>query len=946
MAEQIKKKFIADAAIDGDKIKLLDSQAIKMEVSGVTYDLIKLDGDGKVQLKSGEAAVKADVTSLQGQIDNILSNTDPAALDSLTEVVSAFQTADNNLNQAITDLASNIKGDLTDAIHTTIEGLDDGLAQEILDRQAADGVLQSNIDSEVSTRESEVIRVEGLISDLDSSTSSEFAAVKGDLELIEGEVAPYVYADEAPPEPSKILGWKYKKANENVGVLGGRKINWYFFNDNADHDPLLPPSDLGFEKGITIADLQAGQFSFSGIFEEMANGQFLLQVYTKPRAGDTGWYHSRQTYSINPKDLGIEGMRKLFYIVNAPSSNPEGLDELEIPLASTAYHSGTQVQDVLGTDELKLIAIATNTIAPIGTEMYVDRVIVSMGAHSYNRRLTHESEAKVQGLLEDLSHVSSLLDLEEAARVSGDASLQSAVDSEEAARIAADSTLQSNIDSEEAARVAADSTLQSNIDSEEAARVAADSTLQSNIDSEEAARIAADSTLQSNIDTEEAARIAADSTLQSNIDTEEAARIAADSNLQSQIDNILSNTDPAALDSLTEIVSAFQDADGDLDQAITDLGSNIKGDLTDATYTTIEQLDDAIAAITGGVGANAVVKDGNSFNEKMVVGTNDDFDFELERNGTSMFALTSVEAAPLVFVPAVKSSSITLIDPLNNGKMFGFSMFDEDINPQGGREFSMGAFGLGVHDALSLAGPSLENESWVGSENSGMFIDGGIVKATDGGSYVAPDLYVGGGFADPDSTDGKVQSGNLILRTNDGYSSDGLIGSANSGDINIYTGLGALGGQRGEVNIDARNVIINAQSEVEVNAPMTMQGNFINDVRMPLNDYQAAPKLYVDQEISSLSSGAQTAIGTPEIEKFTLSATDVSNGYVDLAEDVDSSKYKRMQVFVGRLAMHLDDDFTLSSFGGVTRVTFAGSMASGGAEALAEGDVVYVRYVY
>ena len=40
-----------------------------------------------------------------------------------------------------------------------------------------------------------------------------------------------------------------------------------------------------------------------------------------------------------------------------------------------------------------------------------------------------------------------------------------------------------------------------------------------------------------------------------------ADRQAADTNLQSQIDFITTNTDPAALDSLTEIVTAFQDAD-------------------------------------------------------------------------------------------------------------------------------------------------------------------------------------------------------------------------------------------------------------------------------------------------------------------------------------------------------------------------------------------------
>lgn len=49
---------------------------------------------------------------LQSQINNILSNTEPSALDSLTEIVSAFQSADGNLNQAITNLTNDLSGDI------------------------------------------------------------------------------------------------------------------------------------------------------------------------------------------------------------------------------------------------------------------------------------------------------------------------------------------------------------------------------------------------------------------------------------------------------------------------------------------------------------------------------------------------------------------------------------------------------------------------------------------------------------------------------------------------------------------------------------------------------------------------------------------------------------------------------------------------------------------
>ena len=52
------------------------------------------------------------------------------------------------------------------------------------------------------------------------------------------------------------------------------------------------------------------------------------------------------------------------------------------------------------------------------------------------------------------------------------------------------------------------------------------------------------------------------------------ARQGADALLQSQITSIISNTDPAALDSLSELVSAFEAADSTLNGAITALGTS------------------------------------------------------------------------------------------------------------------------------------------------------------------------------------------------------------------------------------------------------------------------------------------------------------------------------------------------------------------------------------
>ncbi|MGA1353837.1 MAG: hypothetical protein ACO32I_03505, partial [Candidatus Limnocylindrus sp.] len=54
-----------------------------------------------------------DISALETSVANILSNTNPAALDSLTEVVAAFQAADATLNGAITTLSTGLVSRIT-----------------------------------------------------------------------------------------------------------------------------------------------------------------------------------------------------------------------------------------------------------------------------------------------------------------------------------------------------------------------------------------------------------------------------------------------------------------------------------------------------------------------------------------------------------------------------------------------------------------------------------------------------------------------------------------------------------------------------------------------------------------------------------------------------------------------------------------------------------------
>jgi hypothetical protein len=168
MAQQIKKKFLSPELIgqvdtlEQSVTALGQSKADKSYVdqkdgelaSSVTalqgvvqgnfdlqqtdIELIRSDATANSNaISSEQAAREAADANLQSQIDNVLSNVNPEALDSLSEIVSAFQAADNNLNGAITQLATELGADI---------------AAEETARIAADAVLQGKIDEEQSLR--------------------------------------------------------------------------------------------------------------------------------------------------------------------------------------------------------------------------------------------------------------------------------------------------------------------------------------------------------------------------------------------------------------------------------------------------------------------------------------------------------------------------------------------------------------------------------------------------------------------------------------------------------------------------------------------------------------------------------------------------------------------------------------------------------------------------
>ena len=140
--------------------------------------------------------------SLNTKVDFVISNTDPAAIDSLTEIVGAFQSADGDLNGAITSLATaatlavDNEASIRLAADQSIAG---ELSSEIADREAAisteevarisgDASVALNLSSEVAARISDVnaeetraMSVEAVLSsDLSTEVANRVAAVSAE----------------------------------------------------------------------------------------------------------------------------------------------------------------------------------------------------------------------------------------------------------------------------------------------------------------------------------------------------------------------------------------------------------------------------------------------------------------------------------------------------------------------------------------------------------------------------------------------------------------------------------------------------------------------------------------------------------------------------------------------------------------------------------------------
>jgi hypothetical protein len=163
-------------------------------------------------------------------------------------------------------------------------------------------------------------------------------------------------------------------------------------------------------------------------------------------------------------------------------------------------------------------------------------------------------------------------------------------------------------------------------------------------------------------------------------------------------------------------------------------------------------------------------------------------------------------------------------------------------------------------------------------------------------------------------------AGRSIFINSDGY---GLQANISGGNIELETAAVSGTGVRGKVQVKARELDMTSAKITNL-AAGSASGDAVN-------------KGQLDAAIAALPGGL-----SGKKETFTLSAGDITNGYVDCAHLAAADT---MMVMSGGVVHIEGESYTLSEVSGVTRITFIGDLVDPSPSKLEAGDKVHIQYL-
>ncbi len=448
-----------------------------------------------------EAASRAaEDAALGARIDDIVSNTDPAALDSMTEIVAAFQAEDNNLDNAITTLAAN----QTSALNT-----------ESARAQAAEAAIQADVDANEADGDADRAAIR-----------SEFAAADAGLQASIDALQADVDGNESDGDTDRAA-IRSEFAAADAALLGDAA---------ADYNTLGKLEDKVLEEASARASADAAlQSAIDAVQADVDQNESDCDSGLASATSDRAAIRSEMAANETARDASVEAIRAALQAdVDANEADADaGLaaastDRASVRSEFAAADAGLSAE--IGVERGRVDAILA------GADVDLDTLVEVVAAY----------ELADTNIIASITSLQSDVNQNEADADAAIAALQSDVNQNEAdadAGLASASTDRSAIRSEFAA---ADSAISASLATETSDRQAADTTLQGNIDAEETRALAAEAALGVRVDDEEAARAAADS-------AEASARAAADAVIQADLDSFRDSM------TLGEEVQAYDD---------------------------------------------------------------------------------------------------------------------------------------------------------------------------------------------------------------------------------------------------------------------------------------------------------------------------------------------------------------------------------------------------
>jgi hypothetical protein len=458
MANQIKKKYIENDAIDGLKLLLQSDQTLR-----------RLMEDGSTQ----------DVIA---HLEGLISDEETRAL-----------AAESGLDTRITSLESQVGDDLQAAISQ----LQAEIAQEASDRESADNELQDQITQEISDRQSAISNVQSQITSLEGAEDV----------LFEDNAGVYADGTAAIEDPTGRDGWYYKSAGSP------EKINWYF------HDGQTNPVTVGqWERLYTVATVDSSSndtFHLAYYTYPLGDGQdagswYRSRIVYVPSGNFERGVKTLFYMGQEPDASVYPDLPRVQMTVTGVAGSSVGLNEDTEVIFTSVLSTNSQAD----ADTVKILVNKLGFNSSVYNKEYSLEIRGEFTLAGVKQSLLEEAIARqnADGQLQDnidieKARIDAILNASEADKDSFAeiVSLINSVDTENDQAFAGyvasnDAALAQEISDRENA----DTTLQGNIDAESTARQSADSTLQTNINAEASARQSADNALDARVSALEA----------------------------------------------------------------------------------------------------------------------------------------------------------------------------------------------------------------------------------------------------------------------------------------------------------------------------------------------------------------------------------------------------------------------------------------------------------